>query len=284
MLLKGQLVVMLLVSFVSSVHATELIYSLRPESVNDPRTEYPVKLLELLLQKSAVNYDVRPSTRVMLQGRALREVEKNSGRVDIVWSMTTKQREQRLLPVRIPIYKGLIGWRLPLVRKQNIDLFKNIRSIDEMKPFLAGQEHDWPDIKILRASGLRVISASNYEGLFKMLAAGRFQYFPRSIAETWIEADVHASKELVVENNIALHYQAAVYYFVNKNNTKLAASLTTGFEKALADGSFEKLFRQYHEQAIHRSDLEKRTVIKLENPLLPMETPLDRKELWYSPE
>jgi hypothetical protein len=52
---------------------------------------------------------------------------------------------------------------------------------------------------------------------------------------------------------------------------------------ALADGSFDLLFQQYFGEIIKRSNLEGRTVLELVNPLLPPETPLQRKALWYRP-
>ncbi len=283
MLAKKTLFLMVLVGYMSSVQAGEINYYPRPESVNDPRTEYPVMLLNLAMQNSVVQYEFIPSNKVMNQGRALVEVKNNSGEVHIIWSMTSKEREQQLLPIRIPIYKGLIGWRLPLVKTQDADQFKNIKGIDDMRCFEAGQGHDWPDNEILRSNGLKVLGTSNYGGMFKMLEMRRFQYFPRSVAEIWAELDVHAGQELVVDKYIALYYPAAFYYFVNKNNKKLADALTSGLEKAIADGSFEKLFLKYYDHIIKRSSLENRMIIELKNPLLPPKTPLERKELWYKP-
>lgn len=284
MLRKFLLLSALLTSLCPVVTAAEKVYYPRPESASDPRTEYPVKLLELAIQKSGAQYELLPSELTMPQGRAITEVGSNAGNVHIVWTMTSKDREQKLLPIRIPIYKGLIGWRLPLVTKGKANQFKDIKSLADMKPFQAGQGHDWPDTEIIRANGLTVFGAPNYEGLFKMLENGRFGYFPRSVAEIWPEAEAHASQGIVVDNHIALHYPAAFYYFVNNNNKKLADALNAGLEKAIADGTFEKLFQQYYEPIIKRSGLDKRVIIELKNPLLPPETPLQRKELWFRPQ
>ncbi len=97
MLPKSLLFFMMLVGSMASVQAGEINYYPRPESANDPRTEYPVTLLNLAMQNSAVQYEFIPSNNVMNQGRALVEVEKNSSEVHIVWSMTSKEREQQLL-------------------------------------------------------------------------------------------------------------------------------------------------------------------------------------------
>ena len=268
----------------SAAMAAEKIFYPRPESASDPRVEYPLKLLDMALKKSGAQYELLPSQLAMQQGRALQEVEFGSDMVHIVWSMTSKEREQKTLPIRIPIYKGLIGWRLPLVTQNASIQFMGVKEIEDMKPFEAGQGHDWPDTEILRFNGLAVQGSPTYEGLFLMLEANRFHYFPRSVIEIWAEADLHAHNGVVIDSHIALHYPAAFYYFVNKGNTKLAKALTQGLEKSIADGSFDQLFHQYFDPLIKRSDLGNRTVIELKNPLLPALTPLGRKELWFQPQ
>ena len=61
----------------------------------------------------------------------------------------------------------------------------------------------------------------------------------------------------------------------------MAEDIRQGLEKAIADGSFDKLFLQYFGERLRRAGLEKRTVIELKNPLLTSETPSGRPELWY---
>ncbi len=266
--------------------ARETIYYPRQGPSADLHSEYPIKLLQMALQKSGKQYTLMPSIDTlpnMLQGRALKEIESGRGNVHIVWSVTSKEREQRVMPIRIPIDKGLLGWRLPLVMKQHADEFINVKDLAGMQQFISGQGHDWPDTDILRANGLPVQTAPNFESLFLMLEAGRFNYFPRSITEIWREAGQHSTQGMVVAHSIILHYPSAYYYFVNKNHTTLARDLSKGLEVAIADGSFEKLFHQYHDEALKLADLKKRTVIELKNPLLPSETPLQRKELWFQP-
>lgn len=277
-------VLLLLGSTTSTGMAAEKIFYPRPESASDPRVEYPLKLLAMALKKSGAHYELLPSQLAMQQGRAIQEVESGSNLVHIVWSMTSKEREQKTLPIRIPIYKGLIGWRLPLVTQKSSHQFVGVKGIEGMKPFEAGQGHDWPDTEILRFNGLGVQGSPTYEGLFLMLEANRFHYFPRSVVEIWAEAELHADRGVVIDPHIALHYPAAFYYFVNKGNRKLAEALAQGLEKSIADGSFDQLFHQYFAPLIKRSDLGGRTVIELKNPLLPALTPLGRKELWFQPE
>ena len=73
---------------------------------------------------------------------------------------------------------------------------------------------------------------------------------------------------------------AAYFFYVNKNNTKLAADISLGLEKALKDGSFERIFNKYFGSAIKEVQQEKRRVFSLTNPFLPSQVPLSRSELW----
>ncbi|OYU44444.1 MAG: hypothetical protein CFE44_12880 [Burkholderiales bacterium PBB4] len=265
--------------------ASTLVIYPREVIPHDPHWEYPVRLLELGLKKSGIDYQLRPSNRAgILQGRAILALERGDPEVTLLWTMTDKEREAKLLPIRIPIYKGLIGWRIPIVRASDKDRFKHIKTKEDLLRYTAGQGHDWPDTPILRSNGFQVKTSSYYDGLFSMLALGRFDFFPRSMAEIWGEVATSKTPGLVVEPHIVLHYPAAFYYFVSKRNPQLARDLERGLNLAIADGSFDALFQEYHGDTIARAGIKGRTIIRLAPPRLPPETPLQRRELWLNPE
>ncbi len=254
----------------------------RAENAVDERDRYPVQLLTLALRKAHADYALKPHAVFMLQVRAMREVEQQSG-LDIVWTMTSREREQSLLPVRIPIDRGLLGWRLLLVRPVEAPLFADVRSLGQLKDLRGGQGADWPDTTILRDAGLAIDESARYGDLFQKLAAGRIDYFPRSVQEIWGELDNHKADGFAIEPTLALHYPTAMYFFVNKQRTDLAADIRKGLDIALKDGSFEALFRQNFGAILARAQLDKRRVLEMRNPLLPAETPLGDARLWYRP-
>lgn len=240
---------------------------------------YPVKVLALALSKSGIPYTLAPMPYQMPQGRALKQLALGID-LNVVWSITSKEREQDLLPVRIPIDKGLYGWRIFLVNKEAVDQYSAIQSLGDLKALKAGQGHDWPDTAILRANGLPVEVSPRYDSLFRMLKSKRFDYFPRSVLEIWGEADRYADMGLVVEPRVLLHYPTAFYFFVSKNNPQLATILERGLNAAIKDGSFERLFQHTYGDVMRRANLTGRTTLRLTNPLLPAKIPLQRKELW----
>ena len=250
----------------------------RAESEKDGRDDYPVRLLALALSKSGAKYQLRAHPDFMLQVRAITELQ--AGRnLDVIWTMTSHEREANLLPVRVPIDRGLLGWRLLLVRQADAAKFAGISDAGLQK-LLAGQGHDWPDTGILKNAGYRVEVSSSYRDLFLMLGNNSIDYFPRSSQEIWGELNLHRDKQFIVEPTLALHYPAAMYFFVNRLNVSLQRSIQRGLDVAIADGSFERLFQEYFGAVIKRSALDSRRVIELSNPLLPPQTPLQDKRLW----
>jgi hypothetical protein len=240
---------------------------------------YPVKVLALALSKSGTPHTLAPMPYQMPQGRALKQLAQGLD-LNVVWSITSKEREDELLPVRIPIDKGLYGWRIFLVNKEDVAKFSAIQSLSDLRALKAGQGHDWPDTAILRANGLPVEISPRYDSLFRMLKSNRFDYFPRSVLEIWGEADRYADTGLVVEPRVLLRYPTAFYFFVSKSDPELAAILERGLNAAIKDGSFERLFQQTFGDVLRRANLSGRTEMRLNNPLLPATLPLHRKELW----
>jgi hypothetical protein len=259
--------------------AINVVYP-KPESASDPRQDYPAELLDLVLKQSGKDYQLRPSDHVDTQLRALKNVESGKD-LDVVWSATSIQREKHLRAIRIPIDKGLLGWRVPLIRQSDIARFNAISTRQDIQALSAGQGHDWPDVNILRHNNFKVVSSSSYSGLFKMLAFGRIDYFPRSITEAWTENEHHVERALMVDPNVLIIYPGALYFFVNAEANELARDIEQGLESLIASGEFDALFDRHYGDYVKRSNLAGRKIFHLENPLLPAQTPLHRQELWY---
>lgn len=254
----------------------------RPMREIDPSTWYPLQLLKLALEACGVACELEPSRHVMVQSRALLDLQQGQDGLDIAWSMTSIERERQLLPIRIPIFKGLYGWRLMLVKRGAESLLSEVRSLAELARFSLVQGHDWPDTAILRANGLKVVTGSSFDAMFSMLRLERGQAFPRALPEIDWEQESQGER-LSIEPHLCLQYPTAMYFFVARGNERLAGLVERGLNRLLAKGSFERIFLQYHGAILARHVLSRRRVLKLHNPLLPAETPLQRKELWMQP-
>jgi len=259
-----------------------------PEANLDYRQEYFLQLLTLVLERTEqesgpVKLLATPDS--MQQGRALKELM-NGRNIDIAWTVTSSTREQQLLPIRIPLLKGLLGYRVLVIRQQDRDKFSQVTDLATLSNFTAGQGHDWPDTEILRSNNLPVVTSSTYEGLFNMLNSQRFDYFPRGANEAWLEIGYHQKFDLIIEENLLIYYPSPIYFFVHNHNIPLANRIKKGLEIALADGSFERLFTNFaaHQRMFNLINFSQRTIIRLKNPLLPALTPVDNPKYWFIPQ
>ena len=254
----------------------------RPIDDTDARTEYPIALLKLALEKTGVNYELLPSDRILLTGKALRQLRENR-EVNVVWSMTDTQREKDLLPIRIPIAKGLIGMRVFVINEEKKDKFAQVKSKGDLLKLTPLQGEEWPDTKILQANGFNVFTVPEFKQAYALLLQGKGDFFPRSVIEITAEMETAGrGSVLQVEPDMALYYPTAMYYFVSKSNPTLARLIETGLERAIADGSFDDLFLSTHKTLLESLNMDSRRIYTLENPLLLPNTPVGNKQLWYS--
>ncbi len=276
---KGLLFFLFLLTSVS-LQAETIIF----RAENNDVEKLVLSILNLVLTKADVDVDLKPRKEQMTDERAISELD--AGGINIYWSMTSSDNEERMRAILYPVDKGLLGYRVFLIRRGDQQRFNHIRSLKELSLLKAGQGHNWPDTKILRSSGLNVIATTKYKNLFPMLDGGRFDYFPRGVFEPWSELEAWSQYPLDVEKRIYIKYPTAMYFFVAKRNERLARLIEKGFEIAIKDGSFDAVFYQSKivSEAISLAKLKDRVEIEIPNPLLPDTANLKRKELWFDPE
>jgi len=250
------------------------------DTVYAERSRHFIDLLELVMSKSGVSYVLEavavppvPSSRNMLF--------LNSGKYDVGWMHADAERERQLLPIRVPIYRGIGGWRLGFILAGKEKKYAQIKTLEQLQQLTLGQGHDWPDTDILRNAGFEVREGVSRDSVFHLLRYRRVDMFPRGVNEIWDELALPDAHGLEIENTIAIHYPTAFYFFVGHDNHDLAALLRRGFDTAIADGSFQKLFLLYFGEPIKKARLDQRRIFELSNPTLSPETPLERPELWY---
>lgn len=277
---------LLLLNLIFTPHSYAIdIIKMRPIFYpGDPKTSYKYQLLDLLLkttQNKYGPYQINLTKTINSQKRDINLL--NSGVINAFISMTSHAREETMQAIPYPVFKGLYGYRVFLIRASDQPKFTRIKTIDDLKKLIAVQGTHWPDLKILKSNGFNVESTSRHKSLYKMLQYGRVDYFPRGIHEPWRELIDRPEMELAVEKKLMLYYPAPGYIFVDKNNTRLANRFRDGFKSITESGEFDAFFNQ-HPQIIEmkrQANIENRTIFKLNNPLLTPLTPLDDDRLWY---
>ena len=214
--------------------------------------------------------------------RAFRIMDKHQG-IDIVWGSSTKERFDLYLPVKVPIYKGLIGWRLALVTQAKQQIFADVTTLAELRQYNPGQRLNWSDYKIFKENGFTITSGASPRALAEMLVLDRFDFYPRAVIEIEMEQREYRGMNIVRDPHLLILYKSAYVFYVAKDNVELAKVLTDGLHKAKADGSFDRLFERHFKALFERLDLPSRRIIELHNPLLPNEMLAIKEHFWISP-
>ena len=256
------------------------------EEKGDPRFNDVKEILRMALEKTVAEfgpYELRASKQHTNGLRYLNNLA-NDHDLNVVWSSTTEEKEQNYLAIRIPLRKGLLGYRILLVHKDKQALLKNVRTLADLKKFSVGQGVGWDDVKLYEANGISVVEAK-YSNLFRMLHYQRFDLFPRGINEIFTEFEKESAQnpDMVIDENILIHYPWPYYFFVSKNNQALHKRLASGLKKMLKDGSFDAIFWKYNGKAIEAVNFKNRRIIEIQNYLLPKATPLHHSSLWFRP-
>ena len=257
------------------VHANEgideVVYP-RPLGKADVRDKYFYELLQLSLEKSSNKFgayslkysDVElPSTRITV---AL----SNGQFINVITSPVSHQLESMVLPIEIPLVKGIQGLRLLMIKQSKQALFDEVKEFEQLKRFTLGQGKGWLDTIVLNDAGLKVATTADYDGLFKMLSFDRFEAFPRGLNEIFRELAERLPfyPDLAVENKLVIYYDLPVYFFVQTGNERLHQRISFGLTQALEDGSFDQLFNQYYGEHIKNAKLDSRTLIHVPNSLM----------------
>jgi len=264
---------------------TRVVYP-APESPRDTRHADLVEMVETALRRTEPTYgpfQFGPSGLLMNESRALVELARG-GSVNIAWSSTSEDRERDLLPIRIPLRKGIMGYRIALVDRRRRDAFRQVRTLEDLRGLGIIQGRGWGDVAIYEANGCKV-SVGEYEGLFAMVTSGRGDLFFRGINEIFpeLEAVGRDNPDLAVEEHLLVYYPWPFYCFFNRADRALADRITAGLRIMMKDGSFDRIFQKYSGRGIRLAHLENRHMIVLTNPLLPKATPLADASLWYAP-
>jgi hypothetical protein len=254
---------------------------------NFPIYEYRWKLLQLALDHTKASdgpfrlepYDDKGE---MTQGRTMVLLE--HGDLDVLTFGSNAEREAKLRPVRVDILRGMLGYRVMMIRDGDQSRFAGLDEETFRNNITLGFNSQWADLEILRSNGYKVVTTPGYDNLFAMLAAGRFDAFPRGLNE--IDMELEAQRKhypvLAEEKSLALYMDYPVYYWVRKDNTVLADRIARGLQLAMTDGSFKRLFQTYYSKEINDIQHDHRKVFRLKNPLLPPDTQATDTSWWWA--
>lgn len=266
----------LLFLFISaSTYANNDVLTVRYQS---PANDYIAELFVLALEKSGDKFDCIPVKNLPSQKRTLLLLGEDKS-LDLIWTVTNVKREEQALAVKIPLDKGLLGYRIPLINKSTPELFENTKNTIDIRKVHFGLRFDWPDLEIFKQNELSTLSFTTNNQAINLLKSRRIDAIPDGVLEV---GSYKLPPELTYDKHVVLYYPSAVYFFVAKENQVLHDALEKGLNISLKDGSWQKLFDKHFSQVIENVNLDKRTLIRLDNPTLPRTAPIDMSEYWYN--
>jgi hypothetical protein len=260
-----------------------------PESALDVRYLYHWEILRTALERTTPKwgpYRMVASERMTEQRQAF-ELKNKTGKLTVMYLSTTPDFERNLVPIHIPVDKNLGGYCVFMIRKGDQPRFDAVKSLDDLRKFSYGLGLGWIDVDILQSNHFNVVTGSDYEGLFDMLARKRFDVFLRASVEVLDEYDRRKGrlKDLDIEKGIVFYYPLPMYFWFPKTDEgrRLAARAEEGMRMMIADGTYDRIFDRYQRPKIERLRFKDRRMFRIDNPFIGPETPFADKRLWFDP-
>jgi hypothetical protein len=134
-----------------------------------------------------------------------------------------------MLPIKIDILRGIVGFRVLVIRAADQGRIARMDAKALREQLTYGLNSQWADLPVMQANGFTVETSSSHENLFGMLAASRFDAFPRGLNEADRELSERKQSypQLAVEQSKALFFPFPVYFWVRKDNAALAPTHRT---------------------------------------------------------
>ncbi|MBN8505627.1 MAG: hypothetical protein J0L58_14245 [Burkholderiales bacterium] len=201
--------------------------------------------------------------------------ELRDGHVDLALAASSQEDLPGIQLLRQPLRRGLLGLRLLVATPEMAPRLAEVRSIEELRRWTMGYGADWADLNAMRTLELKVVTASTYAGLFRMLELGRFDWLHRGVNEIWGEMDQPGLVgRLVVVPRVALYYPLDDYFCVSDQRPDLLRLLRIGFARMLRDGRYAAWFQRHHGDSLRRAQMAKRLVLHLDGYGVPVGTPM----------
>ncbi|MCF2949732.1 diguanylate cyclase [Paraglaciecola aquimarina] len=223
-------------------------------------------LLQLSLNKVQANICYQQNNQIVTEARKAKLIE--DGVINIQWASASSKVDEYLQHIEQPIFKGLMGFRIFVIRDNEQAKFDHINSVEQLKELVAGQGAFWGDTKVLKAAGLPVVTSTQGRRLWQMLNLKRFDYLPLGAHEPWADIELRPELNFTVEKNLLLIYPSAMYFYLSKNNQQLFELLNRGMRLAIDDGSYDELLFKSDmlQGAINKANLANRKILVIDNP------------------
>ncbi len=181
-----------------------------------------------------------------------------------------KLANERKIVINAPLMKGLLGYRLLIVREGNLPQFAEVSTASQMQKLALGIPFSWADAALFRFNGYRVVEGGTYDELFERLKSDEFDYVSLGAneVEEAFEARAFPVGGMSLEASILIYYPFPLLFYVNPDRPELAKRIEEGLDRIIKNGALDRLFEEQYGDLVARLRLKDRNMFRLENPNL----------------
>lgn len=127
------------------IHVNASAQDVLISKVKGVKEELVLSLLELAISKTDPSAKVNQLDQEIPMSRRVEDT--NAKSIDLLWAGSSAELDKKLLAVRIPLLKGLLGHRIFIIRDGDQPLFDPINTLGDLKKLKAGMGRFWGSTK-----------------------------------------------------------------------------------------------------------------------------------------
>lgn len=185
----------------------------------------------------------------------------------------TKLANEKKILIPLPLMKGLLGYRILIIRAADKEKFAAIKSAPQLQQLRMGIPSTWADAELFRQNGYKVEEKGSFDDLFTRLENNEFDYVTFGANEVTSVFNERAAKsgKLMVDSSLLVFYPFPLVFYVNPDNKVLAERVAQGLQIISSNGELDNIFNRYFAADLKTVNLPARAMIRLKNPILPTE-------------
>jgi len=141
-------------------HAVDTFKMNPPESENDHRYQYTYDLLTLIIEATNNDFGVASiqiSDDTMSRNRIFRELLEGNN-INVMAEASNAQWDEQLIPIKIPIRKGIQCFRVFIIKDKNVSIMANVNTLSQLVALETGSGSQWSSKAAMQSAGLRVFT------------------------------------------------------------------------------------------------------------------------------
>ena len=240
------------------------------------RQNYETELLEACLKITHKDFGAA-SIEIDNTDHPLAEDESNVFRAsaDILVTVAgnLKFKDEQKIVINRPLAKGLLGYRLLIVRDESLQRFNTLKNETELQALRIGIPQTWADAGLFRHNDYDVVEKGTFDELLPLLKDHAFDY--TALGANEIEEVFKQRAEplggISIEPSLMLYYPFPLVFYVNHRNPALAERIDAGLDALKQSGEHDRIFSKNYGGVVQRLGLKQRRKFILSNPILPPE-------------